>query len=204
MLTESVLCGLSDNDVIKLAQEGDESAMEHIIIRYNKFAHALAEKYYMNGYDSEDIVQEAMIALLDAAENFNPKVSSFRTFAALCITRRIISVLKSTKRKKNIPQKFTVSLDGMICEDGSMLADTIEDPKKCNPESIVISKENLTAYNNKIQKNLSRFEYEVLNYHLNDKSYKEIALLTDKNIKAVDNAIQRIKKKLYFILNDDN
>ena len=204
MLTESVLCRLSDNDVIRLAQEGDESAMEHIIIRYNKFVHTLAEKYYMNGYDSEDIVQEAMIALHGAAVNFNPDESSFKTFAALCITRRIVSVLKSTKRKKNIPQKFTVSLDGMMCEDGRLLLDTIGDTKKDNPESIIISKENLAAYNKKIQKKLSKFEYEVLNYHLNDIPYKDIAILLGKNIKAVDNAIQRIKRKLNYILNDND
>ena len=197
MTAVSGLHELSDEEVVKLAAAGDKQAMEHIIVRYKNCVYKNTAKFYMIGYDKDDIIQEGLIALHSAVVNYKEGDASFKTFATLCINRRIVSMLKSTKRQKNIPLNSSLSLDNAYSDDGSnFLIDTIEDAQKENPEFIVIGKESVKEYEEMIKRVLSKLEYDVFNLHIIGKSYKEISDALGKDTKAIDNAVQRIKKKL--------
>lgn len=195
---------LSDEEVVKLAAGGDKQAMEHIIVRYKNCVHKNTAKFYMTGHDRDDIFQEGMIALHSAVVNYKEGEASFKTFATLCINRRIVSMLKSTKRQKNIPLNSSLSLDNAMTDDGgSYLIDTIEDAQKENPESIIISRENIKEFEQTIKNVLSKLEYDVFKLHIAGKSYKEISKELKKDVKAIDNAVQRIKKKLISAIYSD-
>ena len=197
---EQTLNSLTDSELVLLAQQNNTPAMEIILSRYKPWVCSLSSKFYMQGYDKEDIIQEGMIGLFKAIIDYKKGKSSFKSFAGLCITRKIISALKSSKRQKHIPLNSSISLDSedIINPDG-FIADTTSDEKKLNPESIIIGKENLEYYESVIKETLSTLEQNVLKYHMQGLSYKDIAQLLSKDIKAVDNAVQRIKKKLISI-----
>lgn len=178
--------------------------MEHIIVRYKNCVYKNTAKFYMQGYDKDDIIQEGLIALHSAVVNYKEGDASFKTFATLCINRRIVSMLKSTKRQKNIPLNSSLSLDETYSEDGSnFLIDTIENAQKENPELIVIGKESVKEYEEMIKRVLSGLEYDVFNLHIIGKSYKEISCALGKDTKAIDNAVQRIKRKLMNAIGSD-
>ncbi len=203
MCTEQVIDNLSDENTVTLAQAGNSQAMEQIIARYKPLVQSTSSKFYMNGLDNDDIIQEGMIGLYRAIIDYKPGKSAFKTFAVLCITRRIISVLKATKRQKHIPLNSSLSLDNELYQNSdNFLIDLIEDTHKKNPESIIISEENLKQYKKIISNTLSALEYKVFTYHLHGHSYSDIAKIINKDIKSVDNAIQRIKKKLLCIVDE--
>lgn len=191
---------LSDNELILKAQCKDERAYDEVIKRYMPLVKKIAGMYYMAGNDKEDIIQEGRIGLYGAITDFNAdKYPAFATFAKLCIKRRIISAVKTALRQKHSPLNSYISLSkNAYEEDGAEVMEDIVDNGigGGDPEVIFIENENVTALEGIIVKKLSDFENRVLSYYIDGKSYKEIASLLDRDTKAIDNAMQRIKKKL--------
>ena len=182
-----------------LAQQGDDAALEYLLNKYKNFVRSKARSYFLIGADHEDIVQEGMIGLYKAIRDFKPeKLSSFRAFAELCITRQIITAIKTATRQKHIPLNSYVSLNKPIYDDESdrTLLDVITEGRVANPEDMLISQEDVGLIEDKIGQMLSSLEREVLAAYLDGKSYQEIAQELDRHVKSIDNALQRVKRKL--------
>ncbi len=189
----------TDEEVAVLAQQGDGLALEYLLNKYKNFVRIKARSYFLVGADHEDIVQEGMIGLYKAVRDFNPdKATSFRAFAELCITRQIITAIKTATRQKHIPLNSYVSLNKPIFDDESdrTLLDVIVEAKISNPEDLVISQEELTYIHEKMEEVLSPLEQQVLASYLDGESYQEIAQNLDRHVKSIDNALQRVKRKL--------
>lgn len=188
-----------DEELVLYAHEGDVAALEHLINKYKNFVRAKARSYFLIGADREDIVQEGMIGLYKAIRDFrNDKLSSFRAFAELCITRQIITAIKTATRQKHIPLNSYVSLNKPIYDEESdrTLLDILTAAKITDPEELIISREELLSIESKIGEILSGLELEVLMSYLQGKSYQEIACDLDRHVKSIDNALQRVKRKL--------
>lgn len=191
---------LSDEKLVTLAVNGSNEAQEMILNKYKNFVRAKARTYFLVGADSDDIVQEGMIGLYKAVRDFKAdKLSSFRAFADLCITRQIITAIKTATRNKHLPLNSYISLNKPIYDDDSerTLMDIITEETVCDPEELMLHKEAVASIEVKIGKELSSFEKSVLELYLDGRSYQEIAENLGKHVKSVDNALQRIKKKLY-------
>ena len=191
--------GITEENVVILAKSGDRKAEEHIIKKYKNFVRAKARSYYLIGADKEDIIQEGMIGLFKAIRDYDTeKAASFKVFAELCITRQMITAIKTATRQKHKPLNSYVSLNKPVFDEESdrTLLDMISGEKITNPEDLMISKEEMNLMELLIEENLSSFEMEVLNFYLQGKTYNDITGLIDKPIKSIDNALQRIKRKL--------
>ena len=192
---------LSDAELVLSAQNGDSYAEEALIKRYKNCVSYCSSKYYMSGMEKDDIFQEGMIGLYNAIKDYNSKKTSFKNFAILCVSRRIISLLKSSNRQKHIPLNSSLSLDSISSDEQyNSMIDAIKAPSDHNPEAIFITNETLDLYEQKIIDALSILELKVFKQYLNSMSYDDIATTLNINKKSVDNAIQRIKKKLEAIL----
>ncbi|MEZ4357336.1 MAG: RNA polymerase sporulation sigma factor SigH [Eubacteriales bacterium] len=190
---------MKDEDVAFLANDGDGLALEYLLNKYKNFAKAKAKSYFIIGADKEDIVQEGMIGLYKAIRDFKEgKQCCFRAFAELCITRQIITAIKSATRQKHIFLNSYVSLSKPVYDEESdkTLMDLIPTARAQDPEEIFIDKENFDHMEVKIDGMLSPLEKRVLACYLEGKSYIEISSELGKSIKSVDNALQRIKAKL--------
>lgn len=190
---------MSDEQVVKLAQQNDGMALEYLLNKYKNFVRSKARSYFLIGADHEDIVQEGMIGLYKAIRDFKEeKLASFRVFAELCITRQIITAIKTATRQKHIPLNSYISLNKPIYDDESerTLLDAITEGWAANPEDMLISREDFFAIEEQIGEKLSELEKEVLHNYLEGKSYQEISKEMGKHIKSVDNALQRVKRKL--------
>lgn len=188
-----------DEKVIEDARSGDNKALEYLINKYKGFVRAKARTYFLIGADREDIIQEGMIGLYKAIRDFRgDKFSSFRAFAELCITRQIITAIKTATRQKHIPLNSYISLNKPIYEEESdrTLMDIISEESVSNPEEMVINREEFTVIELKMGEILSNLEWEVLSLYLQGKSYQEIADELDRHVKSIDNALQRVKRKL--------
>lgn len=191
--------GLEDEQVVELVRDGDELALEYLIKKYRNFVRAKARSYFLIGADREDIVQEGMIGLYKAIRDFRPdKLASFRAFAELCITRQIITAIKTATRQKHIPLNSYVSLNKPIFDEDSdrTLMDILSGTKVSDPEELVISREEFVHIEQKMGEFLSELEWNVLMFYLEGKSYQEIADDLNRHVKSVDNALQRVKRKL--------
>ena len=189
----------TDEQIVELAREGDNVAQEYLINKYKNFVRAKARSYFLIGADKEDIIQEGMIGLYKAIRDFRPdKLSSFRAFAELCITRQIITAIKTATRQKHIPLNSYVSLNKPIYDEDSdrTLLDVISGTRITDPEELVISREEFDDIEEKMGEILSSLEWKVLMYYLEGKSYQEIAVDLDRHVKSIDNALQRVKRKL--------
>lgn len=190
---------MTDENIVELARQGYDNALEYIIDKYKNFVRAKARTYFLIGADREDIVQEGMIGLYKAIRDFREdKLSSFRAFAELCITRQIITAIKTATRQKHIPLNSYVSLNRPIFDEESdrTLMDILSEGKVYDPEELVINREEFSGIGNKIEEMLSQLELEVLSSYLEGKSYQEIAAELDRHVKSIDNALQRVKRKL--------
>ncbi len=191
--------GMIDEDVIQEAKAGSEKALEYLINKYKSFVRAKARTYFLIGADREDIIQEGMIGLFKAIRDYKgDKLSSFRAFAELCITRQIITAIKTATRQKHIPLNSYVSLNKPIFDEESdrTLMDVISEENISDPEELVINREEFLGIENKMGEILSSLEWEVLTSYLEGKSYQEIAEDLDRHVKSIDNALQRVKRKL--------
>jgi len=190
---------MTDEDVVAYASQGDVAALEFLINKYRNFVRAKARSYFLIGADREDIIQEGMIGLYKAIRDFRPdKLASFRAFAELCVTRQIITAIKTATRQKHIPLNSYISLNKPIYDDESdrTLMDVISGSKVTDPEELVISQEEFLDIERKMGEFLSELEWKVLMYYLEGKSYQEIADELDRHVKSIDNALQRVKRKL--------
>lgn len=195
-----------DEEVIDDARSGDVPALEYLINKYKSFVRAKARTYFLIGADREDIIQEGMIGLYKAIRDFREdKLSSFRAFAELCITRQIITAIKTATRQKHIPLNSYVSLNRPIFDEESdrTLMDVISEERVSDPEEMMINREEFSGIELKMGEILSELEWEVLSLYLQGKSYQEIAEELDRHVKSIDNALQRVKRKLEKFLEED-
>ena len=193
------LVNKTDEEVVELARQGDNDAQEYLISKYKNFVRAKARSYFLIGADKEDIIQEGMIGLYKAIRDYRPdKLSSFRAFAELCITRQIITAIKTATRQKHIPLNSYISLNKPIYDEDSdrTLLDVISGTRVTDPEELVISQEDFDDIEAKMGEILSSLEWNVLMYYLEGKSYQDIAAGLDRHVKSIDNALQRVKRKL--------
>lgn len=189
-----------DDDVlVDLVHKGDSEALDYLIQKYRNFVRAKARTYFLIGADKEDIVQEGMIGLYKAIRDFKgDKLSSFKAFAELCITRQIITAIKTATRQKHIPLNSYVSLDKPIYDDESdrTLMDVISGTKVLDPEELIINQEEFDDIELKMAELLSDLERKVLALYLDGQSYQEISEELNRHVKSIDNALQRVKRKL--------
>lgn len=188
-----------DEEVVLEAKNGNARAQEYLITKYENFVKSKAKSYFLIGADKEDIYQEGMIGLYKAIRDFKPdKLTSFKGFAELCVTRQIITAIKTATRQKHIPLNTYVSLNKPIYEEESdrTLLDVMSGVRITDPEELVISQEQKNHIEDEIEKVLSGLELEVLTSYLDGKSYQEIACDLDRHAKSIDNALQRVKRKL--------
>ena len=190
---------MTDEEIVQLCHEGNADAEEYLLNKYKNFVRSKARSYFLIGADHEDIVQEGMIGLYKAIRDYRQeKLSSFRAFAELCITRQIITAIKTATRQKHIPLNSYVSLNKPLYDEESdrTLLDIIMEGNTGNPEDMIINQENLGNIHRRINEVLSGLEQEVLTAYLDGKSYQEIAESLGRHVKSIDNALQRVKRKL--------
>lgn len=190
---------LPDEQIVSLAQNGDSEAMDYILEHYKNFVKSKARSYFLVGADHEDIVQEGMIGLYKAIRDYrSERQASFRAFADLCITRQIITAIKTATRQKHIPLNSYVSLNRPVHDGESdrTLMEVIQQEDGANPETMMISREDFSTIRGKLSELLSPLEMDALSGYIEGKSYQEISKQTGHHLKAIDNALQRVKKKL--------
>ena len=195
----------TDEVLVEKIMAGDVEAMDFLMNKYKNLVRSLARPLFLVGADKEDLIQEGMIGLYKAIRDFRKeKEVSFQHFAEICINRQMYSAVKGSNTKKNQPLNNYISIDGMIgTEEQEVSIEKllgISSGKNRNPEQLVIDKESANVLEYTIVGQLSKMERQVLFYYMKDYSYNQIAAAVGKEVKAVDNAIQRIKKKLSQVL----
>ena len=197
---------MPDEEVVVLAQNGDGQALAYLLNKYKNFVRSKARSYFLIGADHEDIVQEGMIGLYKAIRDFqSSRLASFRSFAELCVKRQIITAIKAATRQKHVPLNSYVSLNKPLYDEESdrTLLDVIEG-RVTNPEDLYISQEDLSRIQTQISEVLSDLERQVLEAFMDGKSYQEIAELLGRHVKSIDNALQRVKRKLFKFREDSD
>lgn len=190
---------LDDEQLVELVHGGDSEALDYLIHKYRQFVRAKARSYFLIGADHEDIVQEGMIGLFKAIRDYkDDKSTSFKAFAELCITRQIITAIKTATRQKHIPLNSYVSLDKPVYDEESdrTLMDMLTGAKSLDPEELIINQEEFDHIEVKMSELLSDLEREVLALYLDGQSYQEISGELNRHVKSIDNALQRVKRKL--------
>ena len=198
---------MADEEIVLLAQDADGEALEYLLNKYKNFVRTKARSYFLIGADHEDIVQEGMIGLYKAIRDYRTdKQTSFRGFAELCITRQIITAIKTATRQKHIPLNSYISLNRPMYEEDSdrTLLDVIIEDAPSNPEDMLIDREDLMIIEGRIGEMLSDMEKQVLVRYMEGKSYQEISGELGRHVKSIDNALQRIKRKLSRYLEEKN
>lgn len=190
---------LEDEELVERVHQGDSDALDFLIHKYQNFVRAKARSYFLVGADREDIVQEGMIGLYKAIRDFKEdKLTSFKAFAELCITRQMITAIKTATRQKHIPLNSYVSLDKPIYDEESdrTLMDVLSGAKPTDPEELIINREEVDDIEGKMTELLSDLERKVLVLYLDGRSYQEISEELNRHVKSIDNALQRVKRKL--------
>ncbi|MFZ3578071.1 RNA polymerase sporulation sigma factor SigH [Virgibacillus sp. DJP39] len=197
--TESDHLNLLDDDaIIHLIHQGNSRALDFLIHKYKNLVRAKARTYFLIGADREDIVQEGMIGLYKAIRDFDAdKLSSFKAFAELCITRQIITAVKTSTRQKHIPLNSYVSLDKPVYDEESdrTLLDIIAGSRAIDPQELLVNREKYNDMESKLTELLSDLEKQSLNLYLDGQSYQEISVELQRHVKSIDNALQRVKRK---------
>lgn len=187
-------------DLILAAQAGDETASAALVAKYRSFVRCKARSYFLAGADRDDVVQEGMIGLYKAIRDYRAeRQSSFRSFAELCVTRQLITAIKTASRQKHTPLNSYVSLQRSTSSDEEgdrVLSDILAARNVCDPADIVISSWEAASIRDGFTEALSTFESDVLGLYVDGKSYNEIADRLGRHPKAVDNALQRVKRKV--------
>jgi RNA polymerase sporulation-specific sigma factor len=191
---------LNDEEIISQIKQGNQEALGYLLEKYKNLVNIKVSKYFMAGAEKEDIVQEGMIGLFKAIKDFKPdKRNSFKSFANICIERQLITAIKTSNRQKHIPLNSYLSLNTAAYEnnedDSVELIDTFCNKEVEDPLETIMKKEYYTEVENAVNKNLSKFEKQVLDRFVKGESYVKIAEKLDSPVKSVDNAIQRIRKK---------
>ena len=187
---------LPDEELCSLARAGDRGAEEILVARYNRLVRSCARPYFLAGGDSEDLTQEGMVGLIKAVREYDPaREAAFRTFAETCIRNRLYSVLRDAVRDKHLPLNQSVPLDTPYFDSNSYTSGT-NHLAQLNPEEFLIDREHTAALLAGVRKQLSEFEAKILGYYLDGLSCREIAGTVGKPVKSVDNAVQRIRRKV--------
>lgn len=190
---------LADEQVAELSAEGDKMATEFLLSKYKNLVRARAKLYYLAGADREDLMQEGMIGLFKAIRDFDvTKQASFRGFAELCIKRQLITAVKTAARQKHSPLNSYVSLNSPLYEENGerSLVDMMAEREAVDPEEMFLRREKAEALEAEIAQKLSGLEQTVLSLYLGGMNYQEIALELGRSPKSIDNALQRMKRKL--------
>lgn len=205
---DSDINGFEDHVLVQMVQEGDERCLEILLARYRNFARSKARSYFLAGSDKEDVVQEGMIGLYKAIRDFDlDQETPFRAFAELCISRQILTAIKTANRNKHQPLNSSISLDAPAYanEKGDRsVADNLMSPTMTDPAELLISAEEIEAIRDSMRDNLTELEGDVLRLYMDGKSYEEIAGALGNHVKSIDNALQRIKRKLQRHLDERN
>lgn len=192
----------TDEEIVNYCHQGEDAAIDYLLEKYKPLVRKKARTLYLIGGDNDDLIQEGMIALYKAIRAYDPeRESSFGGYATLCIEHQLYNVIKVANRLKNSPLNTYVSLYAPMNSDTDSnsretLADTLQPSELINPEDIVIDKENVTDIESAIEKRLSKFEQQVVSLYIDGSDYQQIASILGKSPKSIDNALQRIKKKL--------
>jgi len=201
------LSDLEDEDLVARWQAGDADSLEVLLQRYRRFARSKARSYFLVGADADDVEQEGLIGLYKAARDFrDDRQSSFRAFAELCVTRQVISAIKAATRQKHQPLNRYVSISGVRGSDDpgeGAVEDLLDDHRATDPADEVISNEQIQAMRRSMADSLSGLEVDVLKLYVEGKSYQEIGCQLGRHVKSIDNALQRIKRKLDHHLSED-
>lgn len=198
----------NDEELVNLIREGQDFALDFLMNKYKLLVEKKSKSYFLIGASKDDIIQEGMIGLFKAIRDYDPnREASFYSFADLCVTRQMISAVKASTRQKHMPLNSYVSLNKPAYEeenDKTALLERMPSSKIINPEALFIGKENRHIIEIELTKRLSKFEKQVIELYIDGISYVEIADMLDRPIKSIDNALQRIKKKVEQILIDKN
>ena len=190
----------SDEQLVRMARDGDEKAEDFLLKKYKDFVRSKARAYFLVGGDSDDLIQEGMIGLYNAIGHYDESMaSSFMTYAAICINNKLISAVSADGRQKNAPLNGYVSIYSSITDETgeeASLSDVLPDTENINPEAIILNEEQEKLTINRLFGKLSALEKEILSYYMEGMSYSEIAKIIGKTEKSVDNAIQRIRLKM--------
>ena len=190
----------SDGELIDRLRRGETAIMDYICDKYKNLVRRKAKSMFILGGDSEDLIQEGMIGLFKAVQDYDMgRDASFSTFAELCINRQMYTAVQAAKRKKHFPLNFYVSLDGEETgedREGPGLSELLADRTKLNPEELFLDKERVAYLEKLIEEELSDFEKQVLDLYITGMSYSQIAKVLGRDEKATDNALQRLKAKI--------
>ena len=193
---------LSDEELVLLAQKDNKTAMSFIIEKYKSVVKAVSRSYFLVGGDDEDLFQEGLIGLFNAIVSYNGK-SSFKSYVYVCVKNNIVSVIRKYNNQKNLPMLNYVSLTGQANMESDK-TDIVIDERISDPETEYINRESSEELKQKISNTLSNLENNILALYLQGFSYAEIALKTNKQVKSIDNAIQRIRKKVYDLIDKES
>ena len=208
--TTNQYTNLTDEQIVSLIKQGDEKALSFLLDKYKNLVNMKVGKYFIIGAEREDIIQEGMIGLFKAIKSFNnEKQNTFKSFANICIERQLITAIKSSNRQKHMPLNSYLSLNTAAYdnneEDSVELIDTFDSKMVEDPLETVMKREYYEQVESAVNKNLSKFEKQVLDRYIKGESYQIIAQKLDSPVKSVDNAIQRIRKKaIKNMFNEDN
>lgn len=188
---------LTDNELLRLVESGDKIAEEQLALRYTRLVKICSRPFFLVGGDGEDLIQEGLLGLLSAIREFNQTMNtSFKTYAEICVKRRIYSAIKTASRKKHDPLNDMVSFDDVLSDESQSYAVSYGEVYSRTPEEQVLARESANEIIQTYSRCLSKFEVEILNLYLSGLSYSEIAEACGKTEKSVDNAVQRIRRKL--------
>jgi len=198
-LLQSRYCVLSDQDIVRTAQAGDEQASEYLLYKYRSLVRTKIRSYFLMGAEKEDLLQIGMIGLWQAIVDYRQeKEISFLSFARICIERHVITAIKTATRQKQTPLNMSVSLE-YPCEDSDSewnLSEILVSDDTVDPEELVLRGEDDSRLQDMLRRLLSDFEWRVLSGYQIGKSYREIACELQCKTKSVDNALARIKRKI--------
>lgn len=187
----------TDEELIQSLRSGDKEIVDYLMVKYKNLVRKKANALFLIGADNDDLIQEGMIGLFKAIRDFQEeKETSFYHFAEICISRQMYTAMEASQRKKHTPLNSYVSLYEETDGEEMPLAEVLQSLTNTNPEDVVIDKENVAAVQEKIEKNLSKMEKQVLAFTLQGLDYQQVAEIMEKKPKAIDNALQRIKGKL--------
>ena len=192
-----IYSNLTDNELLSMADSGDKIAEDQLALRYTRLVKICSRPFFLVGGDGEDLIQEGMLGLLSAIREFDLSMNtSFKTYAEICVKRRIYSAIKSASRKKHEPLNDMVSFEDVLSDESSSGTISYGEVYRRTPEEQVLAREGVGEIIQTYSRCLSKFEVEILNLYLSGLSYSEIAELCGKSDKSVDNAVQRIRRKL--------
>ena len=198
---------LTDEQIISQIKEGDEQALTFLLSKYKDLVNSKVGKYFIIGAEKEDIIQEGMIGLYKAVKNFDcSKQNTFKTFANLCVERQLITAIKTSNRQKHMPlnSSFSLNLSAYDENDDTTVMEILDTNTAEDPLDTITKREYIEFVENKIDKNLSGFEKQVLSRYIQGESYVDIANKLNSPVKSIDNAIQRIRKKAIKCLENED